>query len=176
MKKRLSIQKTIKKLSEAFLVMALLLAPGIQLNAQLNKYFDNRPSGAQPEAIGRKLTANFIELPHTNFGAKGLPGFITYPEACTWFGAIIFSQKIGDNVALAKLTKRYNYLTIHEQSLLPKPDFVDNNVFGIVPLALYNITGQSQYLRTGKYYADKEWELPTKTNSRRQDMFNKGLS
>lgn len=176
MKKSISIQQTIKNIYSAILVMVFLLSPGIQLQAQFHKYFKHWPSGTRPEIIGKKLTENFIKLPHTNFGGNGLPGSITYPEACTWYGAIVFSQKIVDSVALDKLTKRYNFLIEHEKRLLPKPDFVDNNVFGIVPLALYNITGQQQYLQVGKKYADKEWELPKKVNQRQQHMYNMGLS
>lgn len=171
-----SKRKKSLKLSGFILLLLIFSYPDFQLQAQSRKYFKNWPSGTQPEVIGKILTDHFIHLPHTNFGGKGLPGSITYPEACAWYGAIVFSAKIGDSSALSKLNQRYHYLTQHEKKLLPKPDFVDNNVFGIVPLALYNVTGQPDYLNTGKMYADKEWELPIKANQQQQRMFDHGYS
>lgn len=155
-------------------VLALML-PNLSF-AQSGRYFKNWPAGTNPDAVGRVLTHRFIATPHTNFGGPGLPGSITYPEACAWYGALIFSDAVQDTVALSALDARYKKLIDHEAKLLPRPDFVDNNVFGIVPLALYQVTGNEQDLAFGKLYADKEWTLPEKANSKQRQLAAKGYS
>ena len=50
------------------------------------------PKGSSPKEIGTRVAERFVATPHTNFGRPTPPGSITYPETCTWYGALAFAQ------------------------------------------------------------------------------------
>ncbi len=119
------------------------------------------PEGKNPKLIGRLVAERFIESPHPNFGRKTPPKSITYPESCTWYGALEYARLTGNKPIEKKLIKRFAPLFTPEGSkLIPVPNHVDRSVFGIVPLELYIITKDKRYLELGKSIADKQWENP----------------
>lgn len=118
------------------------------------------PAGKSPEEIGRRVAARFIVTPHPNFGRPGLPRSITYPEVCTWYGALTFAKESRDKQLQAKLRERFDYLVTQEADLIPIPDHVDHTVFAAIPLELYIQTKQASYLNMGKNFADKQWGPP----------------
>ncbi|MGE7774003.1 glycoside hydrolase family 88/105 protein [Chitinophaga sp. NPDC101104] len=139
---------------------ALLLLPAA-LSAQSGKNaLRNFPPGATPEEIGRKVAARFVASPHTNFGRPVPPRVITYPETCTWYGALTFAQVTGDDRLRQQLKDRFEPLFGARDTLIPIPDHVDYTVFGCVPLELYLQTKEDRYLRLGKGIADKQWGPP----------------
>ncbi|WP_341842914.1 glycoside hydrolase family 88/105 protein [Chitinophaga caseinilytica] len=139
---------------------ALLLLPAA-LSAQSGKNaLRNFPPGATPEEIGRKVAARFVASPHTNFGRPVPPRVITYPETCTWYGALTFAQVTGDSPLRQQLKDRFEPLFGARDTLIPIPDHVDYTVFGCVPLELYLQTKEDRYLRLGKGIADKQWGPP----------------
>jgi rhamnogalacturonyl hydrolase YesR len=85
---------------------------------------------------------------------------ITYPETCTWYGALTFAKITNDKDLSARLIKRFEPLFGEESKLIPKPTNVDATVFGSVPLEIYLQTKQQKYLDLGKMFADKQWETP----------------
>ncbi|SHN39142.1 glycoside hydrolase family 105 protein [Chitinophaga sp. CF418] len=151
-----------------------LLVPFGTVSAQ--KSFKDWPMGTEPAAIGLFVANHYVAGPFSNFGNPGLPQSITYPEVCTWYGALQFAKASGNKELAEKLAARYEPLLAQSHSLMPKPDHVDHSVFGAVPLELYVQTNQSKYLEEGKNFADKQWELPENPLPNQQELQSKGLS
>jgi unsaturated rhamnogalacturonyl hydrolase len=126
-----------------------------------DKNFGNWPAGTSPTEIGKRVAERFVSGQHTNFGRRGAPEYITYPEAVAWYGALTFAQLSGDKDLSTRLIQRFDLLLGPESNLVPVPDHVDRTVFGIVPLEIYIQTKDTKYLDLGKSMADKQWEKPT---------------
>src|SRR5688500_18142858 len=122
--------------------------------------FKNWPEGSSPIEIGKRVADRFIATPHTNFNRPIPPRVITYPETCTWYGALTFAKETGDKKLIEQLAKRFEPLFGSRDTLIPKPDHVDYTVFGSVPLELYMQTKDQRYLTFGKNIADKQWGPP----------------
>jgi rhamnogalacturonyl hydrolase YesR len=119
------------------------------------------PAGSDPTQIGTRVAQRFLATGHPNFGRPAPPGSITYPETCTWYGALTFAQ-LSHNQALTEgLIARFEPLFGPERSLIPTKDHVDPSVFGAVPLELYIQTRDARYLAIGKEIADRQWAAPT---------------
>jgi len=116
--------------------------------------------GASPPEMGKRVAENFVSRPHSNFEREGPPNSITYPEACTWYGALTFAQLTHDEALMKKLVARFEPLFGAEKNLIPKPTNVDATVFGTVPFELYIETHDQRYLPIGLELADKQWAPP----------------
>ncbi|HEU5396926.1 MAG TPA: glycoside hydrolase family 88 protein [Verrucomicrobiae bacterium] len=140
--------------------------------------FDHWPPHASPQEIGRRVAARFVATPHTNFGRTNAPRSITYPEVCTWYGALTFARVTGDTNLTAQLTRRFEPLFGADARLIPKPNNEDAAVFGAVPLELYLETKEKRYLDLGQSIADAQWEPPRgrQLKPQVQDWVNEGLS
>ncbi|MCD2422598.1 glycoside hydrolase family 88 protein [Niabella pedocola] len=148
--------------------------------AQLSKVeeFKSWPTGSSPKEIGDRIAARFIITPHTNFNRPGPPKSITYPETCTWYGALTFAKETGNKALVRQLADRFTPLFGSRDTLIPTPDHVDRTVFGAVPFELYMQTKDPRYLSIGKRMADKQWGPPegkmVTADSHR--FYGKGLS
>ena len=131
-------------------------AQSIKENGDL-KHF---PKGSTPEEVGKRVADHFIATPHTNFGRTTPPKFITYPETCTWYGALAFAKVTHNKAMTTQLRQRFTPLLSTDSAMIPKPDHVDYCVFGSVPLELYMQTKDQQYLKVGQRIADKQWGPP----------------
>ncbi|PSL24862.1 glycoside hydrolase family 88/105 protein [Chitinophaga ginsengisoli] len=158
----------------AIMALTALLVPSGTVSAQ--KVFKDWPMGTEPAVIGLFVANHYVAGPFSNFGNPGAPQSITYPEVCTWYGALQFAKASGNKELAEKLAARYEPLMAQSHSLMPKPDHVDHSVFGAVPLELYVQTNQSKYLEDGKNFADKQWELPENPLPNQQELQSKGLS
>ncbi len=118
------------------------------------------PKGSSPVEIGKRVANRFIAVPHPNFGRPTPPKTITYPEVCTWYGALTFAKASKDKKLTRALAARFEPLFGAEASLVPTPDHVDYCVFGAIPLELYIETKEQRYLDMGKSIADKQWAPP----------------
>ena len=116
----------------------------------------NFPKGADPKEIGIKLTERYIRTIDTQAPR------VNYPYVCTWLGAYRFTQTIKDDKLFDRLLDRYDnlFFTRGSENLIPKPNHVDNNVFGSVPLEIYKTRRDDKYLKMGLMYADTQWKLP----------------
>src|SRR6185436_5323546 len=72
--------------------------------------FKNWPKGSSPKEIGKRVADHFIETPHTNFNRPTPPRTITYPETCTWYGALTFAKVTGDKKLVEQLAQRFEPL------------------------------------------------------------------
>ena len=151
------------KLPLVFAAVTLALANGYAspTGSKVNDSFQSWPAGCSPQEIGRRVAEHFVATPHPNFGRKEPPRFITYPETCTWYGALTFAQLTGNKELTRQLIQRFDPLFGPEAHLIPKPENVDATVFGAVPLELYIQTKDPRYLKIGQRLADKQWDPPT---------------
>ena len=152
-----------KNLTQGLAGLALMLcaiSPN-QIYAQ-SKAADlkNWPKGASPSEIGIRIANHFVATPHTNFNRPSPPKVITYPETCTWYGALTFAKESKNKALTSKLAARFEPLFGEEAKMIPVPDHVDYSVFGSVPLELYLQTKDKKYLDLGKSIADKQWGPP----------------
>ncbi len=140
--------------------------------------FDSWPAGASPKDIGLRVAERFIATPHWNFGRSNVPSHITYPEVCTWYGALTFARVTGDADLTMSLIRRFEPFFGTEAKLIPKPNNEDAAVFGAVPLEIYIQTRDKRYLELGQSFADAQWEPPPgrALNSNVQNWVKLGLS
>jgi unsaturated rhamnogalacturonyl hydrolase len=162
-----------------FAAVMMLLCLAVDAPAQ-DKSADlkNWPKGTSPKEIGLRVANRFVNTPHPNFGRPTPPKTITYPEVCTWYGALTFAMASKDKQLKKKLQERFDHLVNNESSLIPVPDHVDYTVFGAVPLELYIQTKGEKYLQLGKNIADKQWGPPEGPRVKPEShiFYDKGLT
>ncbi|TCD27051.1 glycosyl hydrolase [Pedobacter psychrodurus] len=163
-----------KKINLIFLITAIV--PICSQTFAQNKYFKDWPKGTAPLEIGNKLSKHYLETPHTNFGFPTPPGSITYSEVCVWYGALKFASTISDKEMADKLEQRFRPLLYAKKNLQPRPDHVDPNIFGSLPLELYMQYKNPVYLDMGKWFADQQWIMPAKPKPTYKLLLDKGLS
>jgi unsaturated rhamnogalacturonyl hydrolase len=118
------------------------------------------PEGGSPRQIGTRVAARFVATPHTNFGRPTPPRSITYPETCTWYGALTFARLSRNKALTRQLAARFEPLFGEEAHLVPTADHVDPSVFGAVPLELHIQSRDARYLAIGRTIADRQWAPP----------------
>ena len=134
-------------------------APGTSSRTSISD-FSAWPKDCSPQDIGKRVAERFVISPHTNFNRDTPPRSITYPETCTWYGALTFARITGDKDLTNRLIQRFEPLFGEEANLVPRPTNVDATVFGSVPLEIYIQTKEQKYLDMGLLLADKQWETP----------------
>jgi rhamnogalacturonyl hydrolase YesR len=166
----------IKHLSIAFVFFISNVAQAQTKNEIAD--FKDWPKGSSPKEIGKRLADHFVATPHTNFNRPTPPRTITYPETCTWYGALTFAKETGDKKLVEQLAERFEPLFGSRDTLIPKPDHVDLSVFGSVPLELYMQTKDQRYLVLGKNIADKQWAAPEGPRIKPESYYyyNKGMT
>ncbi|MCX6236155.1 MAG: glycoside hydrolase family 88 protein [Bacteroidia bacterium] len=137
------------------------------------------PKGSSPAEIGKRIVSKFLNTPHSRYGnthPEVPPTQITYPDVCAWLGGLWFAKVTNDKPMLNKLAARFNPLFDGEKNLLPKPNHVDNNVFGSLAFELYLQTKQTKYLDLGLIYAHTQWTLPENAKPEEKAYADKGYS
>lgn len=168
-------------------IKCLILGIGIMqmqpiiCDAQSNKgkaQDESWPAGTSPQEVGKRIAEHFVATPHTNFGRSTPPKVITYPETCTWYGALTFAKQTNDKDLTQKLAQRFEPLLGAQDTLIPTPDHVDYTVFGSVPLELYMQTKDKRYLKVGQRIADKQWGPPEgpRVKPESHEFYNKGYT
>jgi rhamnogalacturonyl hydrolase YesR len=137
-------------------VLALAGCAGIRSGAR-NDVFEAWPKGTSPEDVGGRIVERFLAQPHSQYGRKGNPKQITYPDVCTWYGSLCFAKETQNGGLAARLAQRFEPLFGAEARLVPLPNHVDNSVFGALPFELYLQTKEARYLAMGKAFADAQW-------------------
>ena len=138
---------------------------------------DNFSGKYAPATVGNKVCERFIEVPHPNWGADTTPTReITYPETCAWLGALRYAKATGNKKYLGQLEDRFYPLFGAKRRLLPGIDHVDHNVFGTVPLQLFQLTGNKAYRSMGLWYADSQWLKPDFKNWQPEELIDQYLA
>jgi unsaturated rhamnogalacturonyl hydrolase len=164
-----------------FLLLAMATAIGScgsskKIAAQ--NFDKNFSEGTSPQEIGKKIALRYLALSYQNFNRPTPPKYITYPETCTWYGALNFAKLTSDGSLKQALIERFQPLFGSRDSLLPKPEHVDYTVFGAVPFELYMQTRDQKYLDLAKNYSDKQWFAPEGARATANALYyhNKGLT
>lgn len=172
------MKQRFQNLIAATLLMCLSTGLAMAQSKKAGNDFSNWPKGASPQEIGKRVAERFAASPHQNFGRPGPPKRITYPEVCTWYGALTFAKESGDKDLAKRLAVRFEPLFSTEDTLVPVPDHVDHTVFGAVPLELYMQTKEQKYLDMGKTMADKQWGPPEgpRVKPESHEFYKRGLT
>lgn len=149
----------------------LLLFPFQLLFAQSNLLTDF-PKGYTPKEVGQRLAYRFVDRKHMLHAGK----WISYPETFNWNGALKFAALTKDKKLISLLQNKFEPLFSTEKELLPIMNHVDLNMFGSLPLELYQITKEKRYFELGMPYADTQWAVPEPANPKQKDWADKGYS
>ncbi|MFT3902687.1 MAG: glycoside hydrolase family 88 protein [Niabella sp.] len=155
-----------KKIFTLFLLFSFLFSFA-QKNS-LTKF----PKGYVPEEVGKLIAYRFIDAKHALHAGK----WISYPETFYWNGSLKFASLTNDKKLLDLLEKKFQPLFTTEKALLPIKNHVDLNMFGSLPLELYQITKNEKYLELGLPYANTQWEVPVAANVEEKSWAEKGYS
>jgi len=164
-----------KYLIPLFLILIVANSVGQNKDSDL----ENWPEGKSPQEIGLRIAEKFLNSPHSQFGntkPPKPPKQITYPDVCTWLGGMWFAEATKNKKLLGRFEDRFQPLFNEESNLLPKPNHVDNNVFGALPLELYLQTGEQKYLDLGLKYADSQWIVPEDATQEQRQLADKGYT
>ena len=172
------IKLTLKKVIRFLLVPPLVFIGSVCIAQKGEGDLVNFPKGTSPKEIGKLVADRFVVTPHTNFGRPTPPKVITYPETCTWYGALTFAKVTGDKRLLAQLAERFEPFFTKDSAMIPVPDHVDYSVFGAVPFELYMQTKEQKYLALGKRIADNQWAPPSgpRVNADSRRFYAMGLT
>src|SRR5215471_740078 len=156
----------------ALCAAGLAQAPeGKRSNKSSIKEFTQWPAGTSPQEIGKRVAERYLQSDYLNLRRTPPTPTIIYPEVCTWYGALTFAELTGDSALTSRLIKRFDPLFGDKASLIPKPNHVDNTVFGTVPLELYIQTKEPKYLELGRPLADQQWLDPNPDGTTSQTRF-----
>jgi len=162
------------------LLLVLLLFVVFGLNAKTKEYdLEHWPEGKSPVEIGTRIADKFLKTAHSRYGnthPETPPTQITYPDVCVWLGGMWFSEVTKNDELFKRFENRFSPLFDAEKNLQPKPNHVDNNVFGSVPLEIYLKTKQQKYLDLGLKYADTQWATPEGITAEQQGFASQGYS
>ena len=157
-----------------FILSCIFLSLTFFLQAK-NINFGKWEKGYSPKEIGTLLTTHYVNSPFTDFGLKLPVTHITYPEVCTWFGALKFAKATYNKQLIKQLEARFQPLLNEQKMLVPKPEHVDATIYGVIPLELYMQTGNKSYQDMGIEYAESQWEMPENVSDN-QGKYNELLS
>lgn len=114
------------------IIFTIFASTSVAQNRMLKKF----PEGYTPEEVGIKVANRFLSGKHMLHGGK----WIHYAEVCTWYGAVRFASESKNKELSRQLQERFDYLCTAEKDFLPIKNHVDLNMFGCLPLELYQIT------------------------------------
>ncbi|MGE9314235.1 glycoside hydrolase family 88/105 protein [Niabella sp. CJ426] len=156
------------KRSIIFLMMWL---PALIAGAQKN-VLTGFPKGYTPEEVGRLIAYRMVYSKHALHAGK----WIGYPETFFWTGALHYAQLTKDDMLLGFLRNRFEPLFTTEKELLPIKNHVDLNMFGSLPLTLWQLTKDQRYLSLGLPYAQTQWQVPADAKPEEKAWADKGYS
>lgn len=113
------------------------------------------PADKAPDLVAHKITMDLLSRPE--FMMYSIPGVsaVHYSEVCTAYGAARIAGLAGDEEIITRLAERYG--RVISDSIPNTANHVDANVFGILPLELYRLTGEPVFYRQGMELADGQW-------------------
>lgn len=115
------------------------------------------PASSDPRTIGLRVAENYLERDYRT----NRTGFIVYPEICAAFGALRFADATGNTKLEQKIITRFAPVLLPENKILiPPGGHVDNSVFGVVPLEIFLLAGDTNFFRLGVSIADAQWVNP----------------
>jgi rhamnogalacturonyl hydrolase YesR len=126
-----------------------------------NLHLRNWPANSDPAVIGKLVALNFVARDF-QFVKNPRQRFVIYPEVCAWYGSLQIAALTRDESLQKQLIAKFDYfLTPEGEAHISQRAHVDFRVFGAVPLEIYKLTQQAQYLQLGRSFAEKQWESTT---------------
>lgn len=153
-------------------IFVLLLLFSSQLLFAQTNMLKNFPVGYTPEEVGKRLAYRFVDAKHALHAGK----WISYPETFYWNGSLKFAAITKDKNLLKLLQDKFELLLTTEEALLPIKNHVDLNMFGSLPLELFQITKDKRYRELGLSYADTQWEVPENAKPEEKTWAEKGYT
>lgn len=153
-------------------IFTLLLLLPFQLLVAQKSSLNNFPKGYAPEEVGKLIAYRFIDAKHALHAGK----WISYPETFYWNGSLKYASLVNDKTLLDLLEKKFQPLFTTEKAFLPIKNHVDLNMFGSLPLNLYQLTKNDKYLELGLPYADTQWEVPATAKPEEKSWAEQGFS
>jgi rhamnogalacturonyl hydrolase YesR len=151
-----TMHKTLLFVAAIFLGASLFTGCASVPNHSTPEAFQNLPVNCDPKSVGEKVSENLLGRDLYKIGGK-----IVYPEICAAFGALRFADAAGDPALKQKLIDRYAVIVTPEGGrMISTNRHVDFHVFGVLPLEIYRLTGDTNYLALGLGKADEQWENP----------------
>lgn len=137
--------------------------------ADISQHDSSTFNTQQLEKVGKSIVDDLLS--HQEFMLYISDHFtgIHYAEAALGFAAMDFSNSIDDQQRLAALQQRFNQVPDVDKLVLAK--HVDANVYGIVPLQDYLITGNQKSLKQGLELADAQWLSPLENGMSKQTRY-----
>ncbi|MCF0197338.1 MAG: glycoside hydrolase family 88 protein [Bacteroidaceae bacterium] len=132
------------------------------------------PEGSTPREVGQRLAYHFVDCKHAFWG--GNTKNISYHEVCTWNGAIMYGRAADDAQILQLMRDRFEPFFTTESEFLPLKNHVDLNMFGSLPLMLYQVYDDPRYREMGLSYADTQWELPANAKESQKRLARMGYT
>ena len=130
--------------------------------------FQNLPVNCDPQAVGEKVAQNFLQRTITT----DKNGFIVYREVCAGYGALRFADAVSDQALEQKLIDRYAVLLTPEGKKMISPErHVDFHVFGVLPLEIYLLNRDTNFLALGLAKADEQWQNPLPSGLARESRW-----
>ncbi len=111
-----------------------------------------------PDKIGQRIIADLFTRSELMMYVTDFWTGVHYTEACAGFGAARLAGLMEKPDIIQRLEERYEIVT--ENNLIKDAGHVDANVYGILPLELFNQTGKEKYLIQGIALADSQWAHP----------------
>ncbi len=130
------------------------------------------PKGYAPEEVGKLIAYRFVYANNALHAGK----WIGYPQTFYWNGGLRFADLTDDRMLFQFLQNRFEVLFSTEKELLPIRNHVDLNMFGSLPLTLYQITRDKRYFELGLPYADSQWEVPYDAKPEEKAWAEKGYT
>lgn len=139
-------------------LFALLLAASLFTGCATAKpNLTNWPAGSDPRTVGLRVAENYLERQYRT----NKTGFIVYPEICAAFGALRFADATGNTNLEQKLITRFAPVLLPgNKVLIPPGGHVDNSVFGVMPLEIFLLAADTNFLALGVSMADAQWVNP----------------
>lgn len=153
-------------------IFVLLFFLSSQLLFSQTSVLRDFPKGYTPEEIGERLAYRFVDAKHALHAGK----WIGYPQTFYWNGALRFAAMTKDEKLLKLLQNKFEPLFTTEKELLPIMNHVDLNMFGSLPLELYQITKEQRYKELGIPYADTQWQVPDNAKLDEKKWAGKGYT
>jgi len=107
-----------------------------------------------PVLIGEKIVENLLQRDYMIYINRGLH----YSEAGTAVGALRCARSTQRKDLIEKIIARYEPLLYDTSILVCRRPHVDLSVIGIVPLEIYLVTGNEDFLKQGLTFADYQWD------------------
>jgi rhamnogalacturonyl hydrolase YesR len=121
----------------------------------------NWPSNAEPARIGKLLAENF-EKHRFDFEKNPKREFVIYPEIISEFGALEIARLEGDSHLQGRLINKFDrFWSPGDARRISQRRHVDYELFGAVPLEIFQINHERKYLEAGIAYADRQWSQTT---------------